>query len=118
MSAHQPEQVQSLKLLPKDALSRTSELFAALGDETRLKILTFLLTGEYTVNQIRDYIGTTLPAISYQLRILRTQDLIRYAKVGREKYFRIADSHVMHLLNDGLAHAANIGLCDGKLTCE
>ncbi|MHA1341340.1 MAG: ArsR/SmtB family transcription factor [Promethearchaeota archaeon] len=84
---------------------KLARFFSALADETRLQILDMLAThGELTVNQIRDIIGTSLPAISYQLRILSTADLVKYEKRGRKKFFKLADEHVRKILDDGALH--------------
>ncbi|MBN2157408.1 MAG: winged helix-turn-helix transcriptional regulator [Candidatus Lokiarchaeota archaeon] len=83
---------------------KLARLFSALSDETRIQILNLLNDGELTVNDIRDVIGTSLPAISYQLRILSSADLVKYDKRGRKKFFRIADAHVKKILNQGLVH--------------
>jgi DNA-binding transcriptional ArsR family regulator len=99
-------------------VSKTVALFSAFADETRLKILFLLLNGSLTVNEIQAKLDISLPAVSYQLKMLRERDLVRYIKRGREKHFQIADIHVVHLLNDGLTHAAGVGLCNGEISCE
>ena len=83
---------------------KLATFFSALSDETRIQILDFLSRGEKTVNQIRDEIGTSLPAISYQLRILSQADLVKYDKRGRKKFFRLSDAHVHKILEFGLFH--------------
>lgn len=84
---------------------KLARFFSALSDETRIQILDMLSAhGELTVNEIRDIVGTSLPAISYQLRILSTADLVKYEKRGRKKFFRIADPHVKDILDEGLRH--------------
>ncbi|MBD3351693.1 MAG: metalloregulator ArsR/SmtB family transcription factor, partial [Candidatus Lokiarchaeota archaeon] len=84
---------------------KLARFFSALSDETRIEILSLLSKNkELTVNEIRDYIGTSLPAISYQLRILSSADLVKYDKRGRKKFFRLADAHVRKILKDGLVH--------------
>ncbi len=113
MSQTVPRLVRNIKALDPEQIIRVAEFFSALADPTRIKILTFLLTGSFTVNEIRNFLGITLPAVSYQLRILKEHDLVRYVKRGREKIFRIADAHVVHLINDGLNHVGGIGLCEG-----
>ncbi len=91
---------------------KLARLFSALSDETRIQILNLLNDGELTVNDIRDVIGTSLPAISYQLRILSSADLVKYEKRGRKKFFRISDSHVKKILNHGLVHVGESPLDD------
>ncbi len=89
---------------------KLARLFSALSDETRIKILEMLYKGELNVNQIREEIGTTLPAISYQLKILTSEELLKFDKRGRKKYFRLADDHVKQIIKAGLDH-----IKEGKL---
>jgi DNA-binding transcriptional ArsR family regulator len=90
--------------MPTTSQRKLARLFSALSDETRIHILNLLNDNEKTVNEIRDVIGTSLPAISYQLRILSSADLVKYEKRGRKKFFRISDAHVKDILNQGLIH--------------
>jgi len=84
---------------------KLARIFSALSDETRIKILDFLiLHGKLTVNQIRELIGTSLPAISYQLRILLSANLVKYEKKGKEKFFSITDENVRKILEDGVLY--------------
>jgi DNA-binding transcriptional ArsR family regulator len=92
-------------------IQRISQFFSCLADETRINILRTLSTGQKSVNEIRNVIGLSLPAISYQLRILLMYDLVRYERQGRNKVFYIADTHVMHILRDGFIHISNSGIC-------
>ena len=52
---------------------KIANFFSVLSDETRIKILAILYDQHpLSVNDIRDRIGNiTLPAISYQLKILQ-----------------------------------------------
>jgi DNA-binding transcriptional ArsR family regulator len=114
MQTSQFTEVERLDLL------KISQFFSSLADETRIRILQLLSEGEKTVNEIKDYIGTTLPAISYQLKILLLHDLVRYEKRGRNKYYFIADKHIFHILQDTLQHVLHQqedGKCEGKTTC-
>lgn len=86
-------------------IRKMARFYSALADETRIQILDMLATNkELTVNEIREMIGTSLPAISYQLRILSSVDLVKYDKRGRKKFFRLSDDHVRKILEDGLLH--------------
>ena len=83
---------------------KIARFFSALSDETRIQILGLLSSGELTVNQIRDVIGTSLPAISYQLKILQSADLVKYEKRGRKKFFRLSDNHIKSILTEATNH--------------
>jgi ArsR family transcriptional regulator len=49
-------------------------------------------------------IGMSQPAVSHQLRLLRTAKLVRYRKVGKNVYYSLADDHVTVLLATALEH--------------
>lgn len=95
------------ELFMMSSTRKLSRFFAALSDETRIKILNLLSQRELTVNQIRDSIGTSLPAISYQLRILSSAELVKYDKRGRKKFFRLSDEHVEGILSEALKHVVD-----------
>lgn len=43
-------------------------------------------------------------AVSHQLRILRTQRLVKYRREGRNIYYSLADNHVMSLYQEVSEH--------------
>lgn len=98
---------------------KLGNFFAALSDETRLKIVANIMDKPLNVNEIKDRIGNiTMPAISYQLKILQSQDLVRYIKRGREKYFQISDKHVAHILSDAIKHISGDKECADDSNCD
>jgi len=99
---------------------KIANFFSALSDETRIKILAMLYNEpSLSVNDIKDRIGSfTLPAISYQLKILQSMDIVRYKKIGRKKLFYLSDEHVSHILNDVIVHLSPEGPCKGELNCS
>ncbi len=88
----------------EDVIIQMAESFKALSDPTRLQILALLFTGERTVGDIADHLEVSQSAISHQLRILRTLDIVRYHKEGREVYYSLADEHVRDILLRTLEH--------------
>lgn len=81
-----------------------AELFKALGDPTRVKILFSLLTRELCVCDLAAVIGVSESAVSHQLRMLRTLRLVKYRRDGKVLYYSLADSHVERLFAQGLEH--------------
>lgn len=75
-----------------------AESFKALGDPTRLRILALLFEGERSVGDLADHLAVSQSAVSHQLRILRSLDIVRYRKDGREVYYHLADDHVREVL--------------------
>lgn len=65
------------------------EVFRALADPTRLKILELLRTGkELCVSSIAEHFKMTQPSISHHLNVLGRARLVEREKRGREVYYR------------------------------
>jgi ArsR family transcriptional regulator, lead/cadmium/zinc/bismuth-responsive transcriptional repressor len=92
-----------LKSIPK--IEEQAELFATLGDPTRLRLLTALRSGDLCVCDLTVVLGMTSSAVSHQLRLLRNLRLVRGQKVGRVVYYHLDDEHVMALLTQAEAHS-------------
>ena len=83
-----------------------AELFKVFGDSTRVKILYVLLEKEMSVTEIAENLKMTQPAISQQLRVLKTNGLVSYRREGKSLIYSLADEHVSIILNIGLEHLA------------
>lgn len=83
------------------------EIFKALGDATRLRILQVLSVGELSVCELAAALEMTPSAISHQLRLLRTQRLIRGRREGRRIFYALDDEHIARLLAEGFKHAGH-----------
>jgi len=81
-----------------------AESFKAFADPTRLRILTLLFTSERSVSYLADHLSVSQSAVSHQLRLLRTLDIVRYRKEGREVFYDLADDHVRDILIRTLEH--------------
>ena len=62
---------------------------AALGDETRFKILELLRDGERCVCDINDAVDVQQSLLSFHLKILREAGLVRAVKRGRWVHYSI-----------------------------
>lgn len=94
-----------VSILDEETLFAVSEIFKALGDPTRIKILSLLCEGERTVNEISEEVGLTQSAISHQLRILKTLRLVKYRREKTSLHYSINDEHVVNLLMQTIEHA-------------
>ncbi len=92
------------KMPDEDTLFDLAELFKIFGDSTRIKILFVLLDNEMSVNAIADALGMTQSAVSHQLRILKTNGLVKFARDGKSLIYSLADAHVHSILAQGLDH--------------
>lgn len=84
--------------------NRLSEVFKALSDPNRLRIISLLLDNEVCVHTLEAMLGMSQSAISHQLRHLRQLNLVRFRKEGRHVYYMLDDSHVRDLFKQGLLH--------------
>lgn len=81
-----------------------SELFRALADEMRTKILYLLSFGQLCVCGLAEVLETSLPAVSHHLRLLKAMRLVKYRRDGRMVYYSLADDHISKLIEVAQAH--------------
>ena len=81
-----------------------ANLFSALSDPTRLRILDLLLDAELSVGVIAEQLDMTESAVSHQLRGLRLQRIVRARKQGRQVFYSLEDEHIEELFRLGLQH--------------
>ena len=91
-------------LIQTPTANRLAELFKALSDPTRLRIISLLLDHEVCVHSLEITLGMTQSAISHQLRFLRQLNLVRYRKEGRHVFYALDDDHVRAIFAQGLFH--------------
>ena len=70
------------------------ELFKMFGDPTRLKILYVLFEKEVCVCDIAKIINMQQSAVSHQLRVLKSSNLVKYRREGKTIYYSLSDDHV------------------------
>ena len=58
------------------------EVFKALGDQTRLKILEFIKDGEKCICEIIPYTGKSQPNVSQHLKVMKYAGIINERKDG------------------------------------
>jgi DNA-binding transcriptional ArsR family regulator len=101
-----PERIAAIRAsVPADeAIAALSEIFRALGDPTRLRLLSALGAGELCVCDLASLAGISESATSHQLRLLRALRLVRARRDGRLVFYRLDDEHVSGLVAQGLQH--------------
>jgi ArsR family transcriptional regulator, arsenate/arsenite/antimonite-responsive transcriptional repressor len=65
--------------------------FRALGDETRLRILEMLVSGESSVSELTAGVAVGQSLMSHHLRILREAGLVADRRQGRWVHYAIAE---------------------------
>ena len=91
-------------LPPIDTLYDLGELFKVFGDSTRIRILYVLFEHEVCVCDISNILNMSVSAISHQLRVLKSADLVTFRKEGKVCYYSLADSHVKSIIRQGFDH--------------
>lgn len=86
-------------------MEAAAELFRALGDPERLRMLAVLADGELTVTQLATAVGAGISVVSQRLRVLRLEGLLTRRRDGRNQYYALTDHHVADLIANALAHA-------------
>ena len=97
-----------------EALDRASRIFRALGDVPRLRLLALLAAGESCVTEIVRALGEKFSTVSQRLRLLRGEGLVERRREGTHIFYALADQHVIDLVHNALAHAAELE--DGPAT--
>ena len=75
-----------------------AEAMRAFGAGSRLRLLSAMLEGERTVEELSATTGLAQSATSHQLRLLRQGRLVSVRRAGRHAYYRLHDHHVADLL--------------------
>jgi ArsR family transcriptional regulator len=81
-----------------------AELFSALSDASRLRIISLLNEGEMNVGALAEGLTMTESAVSHQLRGLRQMHLVRARKSGRQVFYSLDDDHIARLFSLGFEH--------------
>lgn len=92
------------QLPSEDTTYDLAELFKALGDPTRAKILSCLQIRDLCVGEIADILDMSVSAVSHQLRVLRNIKLVKGVKEGKGVKYSLDDDHVTLIMQCGLSH--------------
>ena len=65
-----------------ELLFELADLFKVFGDSTRLRIMYTLYDGESSVGKIAEALNMEQSTISHQLRVLRTNKLVKIRRVS------------------------------------
>lgn len=88
-----------------------AQLFGALADPTRAKIVHLLLHHEICTGEIAASLGVTDSCVSQHLRLLRALRLVKARRAGKFVYYMLDDAHIALLVQVGLTH---LGHGDGQ----
>lgn len=96
------------------AVESATEVFQALANPTRIRIMHALAHDEMSVGDLARALDLSMSALSHQLAMLRLLRLVAAREEGRQTFYRVIDHFVGDLVHDCLAHVEQGG--DGSRT--
>ena len=91
--------------MPKgEAFQVVADVFKLMDDTSRIRIFWLLCHCEECVINISAIVDMSSPAVSHHLRQLKNGGLITSRRVGKEVYYKAADTQQARLLHLSLIH--------------
>ncbi len=87
------------ELTDAERFDSAAEVFSRLSDPMRVRLFWLLCHSEQCVINIAALLDMSSPAVSHHLRVLSDSRLIVSRRVGKEVYYRVADSELTDLLH-------------------
>ncbi|MDR7315172.1 MULTISPECIES: metalloregulator ArsR/SmtB family transcription factor [Brevibacillus] len=76
-----------------------ADFFKALGHPLRIRILELLSEGDKNVNELQTLIGSEGSAVSQQLAVLRSKNIVYGTKDGNKVTYSLRDPMIIELLS-------------------
>lgn len=73
-----------------------SDVFKALGDPSRLRILSLMASKELCVCMLAEVLGVSQPSVSKHLNRLRYSNIIKCRKISQWCFYSLSDSFRTH----------------------
>ncbi len=94
-------------------MNEIAELFKVLSVDTRINIVELLKKGPMTVNALAEELGVSQSAVSQQLRILKSADIVRNKRDGYWVHYSINEEALVKC-RDKMEQICTCG-CEGSL---
>ena len=82
----------------EDALAAMSEFFSALGDGTRLKLISALSICEMCVTDLSLSLGINQTTVSHQLHNLKTIGAVKMRRQGKIAFYSLKSSELLDIM--------------------
>ena len=93
------------KKYSNETFEKAADIFRVLGYGERLKILALLAEQELCVTEIAEISNEEISTVSQRLKVLRQEKIIKQRREGKHIYYKLADQHIIGLINNVLHHA-------------
>ncbi|HEU5342746.1 MAG TPA: metalloregulator ArsR/SmtB family transcription factor [Ktedonobacterales bacterium] len=110
ITALHPEAVAAARAVipPVGVLDLVTQVYSALADPTRIRILYALAAGELCVRDLAVVCGVSESAVSHQMRLLRDRRLVRSRRAGTTIYYALDNHHLPVLFREAEFHADHV----------
>jgi ArsR family transcriptional regulator len=89
-----------------DTLLAASEMFSAMRDPSRLRLLLLLASGEKSVAELVVAEQSKPGSVSARLKVLYSARLVKRRREAKHVFYSLSDEHVLIVLTSVLADAA------------
>ena len=97
-------------VLPMDLTIQVAELFRALADPTRTRVVHALLHQDMTTSGLAALLGVNPPAVSQHLRLLRALRIVKPRREGQLVFYALDDEHIRMLIMLIVSHLKESGM--------
>ena len=87
------------EIIEENNFNNRSEIFKALGDPNRLKLIYLLIDGEKCVSELLPFFDILQPTVSVHLLQLQEIGLLNVRRDGRKRYYSLADENLLLLID-------------------
>lgn len=102
MKSHFSEEIEDQTLI------HVTEIFKALSDYNRLRIVELLQDGDASVGHITHSLNLTQSNVSHQLKILKQAQIVKASRQGQSMIYSIDDTHISNLFKQAISHATHL----------
>lgn len=81
--------------LSEDHIYRLSEFYKVFSNPTRIKIINKLLERNMSVGELAYVLNMSQSSVSHQLQIIRSNQLVKMKRNGKQVIYSITDSHMI-----------------------
>lgn len=79
-------------------MEKDIKMLKAMGDETRIKMLQYLMNGEQCACTIVPFIGKAQPTVSQHMKILLHAGIVEMRRDGVKILYRIRDERAVQIM--------------------
>lgn len=91
-------------MVDRHQIEETAAMFKALANPARLRTLVLLAEQERNVGELAEIEGVQIGTVSARLKALLQARLVARRREGKTAIYSIADTHVLNLVENAIAH--------------